>query len=184
MPEYNFVTEQIFTVDGFFTAAECDACIAYGEELGFADAPITTARGPVMRKDVRNNERVMFDDQRRADDLWQRITDYIPLQIGPWTACGLNERFRMYRYDEGQQFDWHRDGYFERENGERSQLTFMVYLNEDFSGGETTVDGNIVMPQQGTALFFVHRLLHKGQPVTTGRKYVLRSDVMYRKVPE
>jgi hypothetical protein len=26
---------------------------------------------------------------------------------------------------------------FSRENGERSQLTFMVYLNSDFNGGET-----------------------------------------------
>jgi hypothetical protein len=30
------------------------------------------------------------------------------------------------------------------------------------------------------ALVFVHRILHRGAPVTTGRKYVLRSDVMYR----
>ena len=29
------------------------------------------------------------------------------------------------------------------------------------------------------ALFFVHRILHKGEPVTAGRKYVLRTDVMF-----
>ena len=42
----------------------------------------------------------------------------------------MNERLRFYRYDIGQQFDWHYDGYFERDNGERSYLTLMVYLND------------------------------------------------------
>lgn len=29
------------------------------------------------------------------------------------------------------------------------------------------------------ALVFVHRHLHEGAPVIAGRKYVLRTDVMY-----
>ena len=37
---------------------------------------------------------------------------------------------------EPSEFDWHYDGCFERENGERSFLTFMVYLNEGFAGGD------------------------------------------------
>jgi hypothetical protein len=36
-----------------------------------------------------------------------------------------------------------------------------------------------VRPVRGTALVFRHRLLHEGAPVLTGRKYVLRTDVMY-----
>ena len=38
----------------------------------------------------------------------------------------------------------------------------------------------MVVPETGLALFFVHQIRHKGQPVTKGRKYVLRTDVMYR----
>src|SRR6185369_7473946 len=55
-----------------------------------------------------------------------------------WTPVAFNERLRLYRYDIGQQFDWHRDGYFQRPNGERSFFTFMVYLNDDFDGGATS----------------------------------------------
>ena len=123
----------------------------------------------------------MIDDHARADNLWSRITDYIPHRIGDWQACGVNERFRFYRYDVGQQFDWHYDGAFEREYGQRSQLTFMVYLNGGFEGGETSIENLDILPRPGLALFFRHRQLHKGQPVISGRKYVLRTDVMYRR---
>jgi hypothetical protein len=36
-----------------------------------------------------------------------------------------------------------------------------------------------VVPRKGSALFFYHHLDHRGDEVTSGRKYVLRSDVMY-----
>ena len=39
-----------------------------------------------------------------------------------------------------------------------------------------------VTPQPGMALIFDHIQLHKGAPVTSGRKYVIRTDVMYRPV--
>ena len=180
MPEYNWITDKVFTVSEFFTHSQCDAYIERAESIGFDEAPINTSFGPQIRKDVRNNTRVMLDDELMARDLGARISDYIPLNIGRWTACGVNERFRFYRYDVGQQFDWHRDGYFERDNGDRSRLTFMIYLNDGFSGGETTIEGSNIVPEKGLALFFEHQLIHKGQPVSEGRKYVLRTDVMYR----
>ncbi len=180
MPEYNYITDKIFTVADFFSADECAAAIALAESMGFADAPINSMFGTQIRKDVRNNTRVMLDEPARANDLWARIGDYIPQRRGDWTACGVNERFRYYRYEVGQQFDWHYDGAFERDNGERSQLTFMISLNDGFAGGETTIENISIVPRQGLALFFVHDILHKGQPVLDGCKYVLRTDVMYR----
>jgi predicted 2-oxoglutarate/Fe(II)-dependent dioxygenase YbiX len=105
--------------------------------------------------------------------------------------CGLNERLRFYRYDEGQKFDWHRDGYYESPSGKRSFLTFMIYLNDGSDGGETlftklgglylSEDDLSVKPRRGMALLFDHRILHTGSTVTRGRKYVLRTDVMYRR---
>jgi hypothetical protein len=37
-----------------------------------------------------------------------------------------------------------------------------------------------VVPRTGMALLFQHRVWHEGCEVTSGVKYVLRSDVMYR----
>ena len=176
MPEYNW----IFTVTDFFTPEECQEWIAFAEREGFSDAPINTSFGPMMRPDIRNNRRVMVDDEDRAEELLRRASDYLPAKQGQWRLCGINERLRFYRYDVGQQFQWHYDGYFERVGGERSRLTFMVYLNDDFDGGHTSFESYAIQPQQGMALFFTHHLLHKGEPVTSGRKYVLRTDVMFR----
>src|SRR5262245_40662902 len=163
MPEYEWITDQIFTVTEFFTRDECRAAIAKAEASGFDAAPINGMFGPQMRPDVRNNSRVLIDDPQLAVDLWERARDYIPLKIGPWHAIGVNERFRYYRYDLGQQFDWHYDGAYERDNGERSQLTFMIYLNEGFEGGETSFEDAVIVAREGKALFFIHQIRHKGE---------------------
>jgi predicted 2-oxoglutarate/Fe(II)-dependent dioxygenase YbiX len=101
-----------------------------------------------------------------------------------WRAVGLNERFRFYRYDPGQRFAPHTDGCFRRDNGEQSQFTFLVYLNDGFEGGATAFhEGRaslLVTPERGQALVFDHRQVHEGRPVVRGRKSVLRTDVMYR----
>jgi predicted 2-oxoglutarate/Fe(II)-dependent dioxygenase YbiX len=192
MAEIYWSTDNVATIAGFLSAAECDDYIRLGEATGFEEAPITTSRGMMMMKDVRNNDRVMIDDPARALALYQRLSDDLaPRFQRTWTRVAFNERLRLYRYDIGQQFDWHRDGYFQRPNGERSFFTFMVYLNDDFDGGATSFSDDgfgfpggmlRITPAKGMGLLFHHPILHRGDPVTTGRKYVLRTDVMYRRV--
>jgi prolyl 4-hydroxylase len=63
----------------------------------------------------------------------------------------------------------------------------MIYLNDDFSGGETNfyaleVPYLSVKPVSGMVLVFVHHKLHEGAAVVRGRKYVQRTDVMFRRV--
>jgi hypothetical protein len=55
----------------------------------------------------------------------------------------------------------------------------MVYLNDDFEGGETRFQRVTIRPMVGMALCFVHHLVHEGAEVLCGRKYVMRTDVMY-----
>ncbi len=186
----------IFVVHDFFTADECWHAIARSEAAGYGDAPINAGTaGQVVRKDVRNNERVMIDDVPLARQLWERLKPFVTSEIliARWLPIGLNERFRFYRYDPGQQFFWHFDGSFARNTGEQSQVTFMVYLNDDVEGGATEfnprrqgmvrLDDELVtvVPEAGKALLFRHDILHQGATVTRGRKYVLRSDVMFRR---
>jgi hypothetical protein len=184
--------EDVFVVRGFLSPAECERHIVRSESEGYGDAPINSFGGQVINKGMRNNDRVMLDDPALAAELWERLQPFVPPRRGRWKAVGLNERLRFYRYDPGQRFHWHFDGRFERSPTEVSALTFMVYLNGGFEGGATEFDFRVavavgehdaitkVVPEAGMALVFVHRIFHQGAPVTVGRKYVLRSDVMYR----
>jgi 2OG-Fe(II) oxygenase superfamily len=175
----------IFVIRDFTTPLECDAFIAKSEKIGYEEATINTAAGVVMDKDIRDNSRLVQDDPEMAARLGRQAEPFLPSGIENWQLTGFNERFRYYRYDPGQQFAPHWDGFFRRENGEESRLTFMVYLNDDFTGGETKFyrdNGELtitVRPERGMALVFRHRQLHEGTPVIQGRKYVLRTDVMY-----
>jgi hypothetical protein len=85
--------------------------------------------------------------------------------------------------DRGHVFRWHADRIYRRENGESSRLTFIVYLNDNYDGGETLFEEVTVSPQKGMALIFAHGYLHEGGEVLDGRKYVLRTDVMYSADP-
>ncbi len=187
--------DDIFVIHHFLTPEECAQFIAASEAVGYGDAPITTGAGPVMFKEIRNNDRVMIDDPAMAEMLFERVRPFLPERVRDWEPCGLNERFRYYRYTRGQKFDWHCDGEYHRRNAEESKLTFMIYLNGGIAGGETMFhlhEGRVsdadadlrVLPWAGKALLFRHELLHTGAMVLDGVKYVLRTDVMFREQPE
>ena len=59
----------------------------------------------------------------------------------------------------------------------------LIYLNEDFEGGQTSfVDGD-VKPKTGLAAFMTqNNYLHEAREAKNGSKYVLRTDVMYRRI--
>lgn len=158
----------------------CFQLIERSESMGFEEAKINSGQGQRVVKSVRNNDRVLFKDETMAADLWSQVKPYVPERIGASTATGLNELFRFYRYTPGQQFRKHRDESFIRSATEASFYTFMIYLNDGFSGGATTFDRISIRPEAGKALIFLHDLEHSGEPITSGKKYVLRTDVMYR----
>src|SRR5262245_3028352 len=113
------IADDIYTIDNFLSESECNEYISLSENIGYTDAPVSTIDGPIMIPDVRNNARVILDDRKLADFLWQRIERYIPSPLDDKKPIGLNERFRFYRYDPGQRFNWHRDGYYQKPTGEK-----------------------------------------------------------------
>jgi len=95
---------------------------------------------------------------------------------------------------KGQRFVRHYDGYeygsmvyTKDENKPQAKLTFLVYLNNEFEGGKTTFFNSkgkeilAVTPEPGMGLVYTQKLLHEGSIVTSGKKYVLRSDILFSK---
>jgi prolyl 4-hydroxylase len=175
----NQLNSGVFTIENFFSPAECERYIALGDEIGYSASEVNFASGSRRAEEIRNNDRVIFDDAALAAALFERARAMLPADISGWTLSGFNERMRFYRYGPQQYFKWHKDGSFAKGPGEASMLTFMIYLNEGFEGGDTEFRTEFVKPHAGMALVFPHRVAHQGTEILSGTKYVLRTDVMY-----
>ncbi|CAG7581063.1 MAG: 2OG-Fe(II) oxygenase superfamily protein [uncultured marine phage] len=168
-----------------FTKERCEELIRFSEELGYEDAPVTTSSGPVMMKNYRNNERVIHFSKDLAEEIFETIKDEVPFILG-FEPIGLNEMFRFYKYGKGHFFNQHRDGPYIRNSQEASHVTLLIYLNEDYDGGETAFkdpgqeDFVSLTPKTGMGCMFIHKKLHRGNEVLDGIKYAIRTDIMYR----
>ena len=150
-------------------------------------------------------------DQPFHDALWARVAPFVPTHSEGRPVRGINRRFRVYRYVPGAEYRCHIDGawppsgiepetdrylYDSSPEGKKqsSLFTFLIYLNDDFKGGETTffipsteegvINAYPVKPIMGSVAVFPHgeakgALLHEGTGVTEGAKYVIRTDVEY-----
>lgn len=170
-----------FILYNVLSPAECRHLVAKTEEMGYKPMP-------EYPTSYRSNTRLIIDDEELQEEIWRRVQPHIPAEFedrrGKWHPYGLNARWRFCRYTPGQHFSSHCDGAFELGVRDRSQLTFMFYLNGGFDGGATVfLEGGRkeVQPEAGMVLIFQHNILHEGQRLATDKKYIMRSDVMYRR---
>ncbi|CAL2083356.1 2OG-Fe(II) oxygenase [Tenacibaculum sp. 190524A02b] len=176
------VHPNIFLIENFLSDEECQKYLSIFQHKEFEEAKISIHGNQVMNKGVRNNDRHIFFDEKLAVKLWERIAQFTPEKVSFYKAIGLNEMFRVYKYSKGQRFKMHIDGSYQRNFSESSLFSFLIYLNDNFEGGETEFRKlHTITPQKGTALVFKHKLKHEGKEVTTGIKYVLRTDIMYKR---
>lgn len=176
----------VWTVDDALPPVEREAYIRRMRE-GLAEvAPIVGHHGgPEVDLAVRNNTRVMWDDEAEANSLLARVAARVPQRLSDMQLCGANPRLRLYRYGPGERHGAHWDTVVELAGGVKSLLTLVFYLNDDFEGGETDFPelGQVVTPRAGRALIFQHRILHEATRVRSGEKLVLRTDLLYRPPP-
>ena len=192
-----------------FSAEECKSIVAAMETIGFLpDAPI---RDDGTASSILAHNVYWMIDQTFHDLLWGRVAPHIPARVAGRRARGINRRFRVYRYVPGAEYRVHFDGawppsgvdartggyvYDASPAGARqsSLFTFLVYLNDDFEGGETTfftpsvrdgvMNAHPVRPLMGSVALFPHgeskgALLHEGTGVHRGAKYIIRTDVEF-----
>lgn len=168
----------VFTLHPILSETECISLIDKGNTIGFIPAMINNG-GVRQFSTMRNNESVVFNDSVFAEQLWEKIKPYIT-DMANMTPYGVDDLFRMYRYTEGQKFDKHIDGATKKPNGDRSLLTFIIYLNDSYEGGETGFDFKAIKGSTGMGLIFPHKLLHSGDVVKSGVKYAIRTDIMFK----
>lgn len=174
------IDDNVYLIDDFFTEAECDNYILLSEQMGYEEAKVQVYGKEMMIKAVRNNSRTTFIDFTLAETVWNKFKPFAVQKFANSQVTGLNEMFRFYKYETGQRFKKHIDGSYIRNEKEASYFTLLIYLNDDFTGGETIVKELTIKPKKGSALVFYHGIKHSGEPIAEGVKYVLRTDVMYK----
>jgi predicted 2-oxoglutarate/Fe(II)-dependent dioxygenase YbiX len=184
MPQIDDEKPYILQIENVLSAEKCTELIERIETLKPSTAPVNTIQGTRVRTDIRNNERVMFNDQHFAQEVYEKAADKAPHEMHGYSLVGANERIRCYRYKAGMRFAPHADGAFVRNPNEMSFYSYLIYLSEGFEGGETTFFTEpevAIEPKLGWGLLFQHPLIHEGSEVKSGVKYVARTDLMYRK---
>ena len=208
----NHPTKTAFTVPKCLTSKECLELIQFAEDNGFETALLNAGAAQIIATDIRKSKRCMVDDPHLAEALYSRIQHLIPATLMKpryngqryngeavqYRAVGLNERLRFLRYQEGDYFTQHMDGSYSRPTthpnyGDVSLLTFLVYLNEEFTGGQLEMEffdiahnkqtkKTSIQPTPGIVVIHDHRIYHEAMLITSGTRYCIRTDVMYRPV--
>jgi prolyl 4-hydroxylase len=92
------------------------------------------------------------------------------------------EQFRIKRYNPGGD-DWF-DTHVDVTNHESSRrfLSFMWYLNDVETGGNTIFDGMMIKPKRGTLVIFPPLWMypHRGEPPLSGPKYIMSAYLHYK----
>ena len=61
----------------------------------------------VVKTDIRNCGRCIWDSAEQAAELSARLAPYLPQRLNGYGLKGLNERLRFLRYDPGHHFAPH-----------------------------------------------------------------------------
>ena len=177
-----------YMLENVLSKAECAALVAATREHHAAEAD---GLEPGCRSQF------VSDDPDLSDMFWGRIRAFVPEQLDGGQAIGLLKRVAHAQYFDGQVGFAHIDF----RHGSRtdpcvsSRISFTVYLNDDFDGGELDFIGELRMdgthgpshislpPKAGAAVLFYQALpefAHLPHQVRRCCKNILRADVMYR----
>lgn len=122
-----------------------------------------------------------FKDIKLAEKLFKTIPEGL---IDP--ACRPNDIIMTGMYKTGDAFGLHVDTgiYYNSSSREKCIYTYLIYLNDDFKGGETAFYTDsfefktATTPEKGMGLLFDLTIWHKGNEILSGEKYWISIEVI------
>jgi prolyl 4-hydroxylase len=178
-PQGRVISEspQVTSFPALFTSAECDYLRAAAES-GFAPSTVNTANGQMVADPMRTSDGSTFH-WLIEDPVVHALNRRLAAASG--TAFDQGEAIQILRYRPGQQYRPHYD--FVRATENQRFRTILVYLNQDYAGGETCFikTGLKVKGRTGEAILFSNATEnrevdpmseHAGNSVSRGTKYL------------
>ena len=164
----------------FFSKEECDYLIECARPALRPSFVIDPYSGREIPNPIRTSRGVGFpfvDENPAIHALNRRIA------AATGTDVRAGEPMQVLSYSPGQQYHEHSDALPNVEPGQQRVMTFLVYLDEGYEGGETAFPalGLKVKGRAGDGLLFRNaspegapdqRSIHAGLPVTCGVKHV------------
>jgi hypothetical protein len=159
--------EETYLVDCFLTIETCNKIVDKLNEINFDRA---------RQFDQGRHNKELFTDDISITDLIK--VEIEKLRIGKRDIKAYSFPFEFYRYDKEDFIDPHTDSSVALSNGNVSNYTALIYLNDDYFGGETFfIEKKMkVKPKRGKLLLFQHHLVHEAQKIVFGTKYIYRSN--------
>jgi len=165
---------------GLFTKTECAYLIDVAQPLLQPSVVVDPSTGQQVPNPIRTSKGAAFpftDENPAIHALNRRLA------AASGTDVRSGEPLQVLHYEPGQQYHEHSDALPGVAPAQQRVMTFLVYLNEDFDGGETSfpVAGLKVRGKTGDGLLFRNasadgrpdpRAIHAGLPVTTGVKHL------------
>lgn len=177
-PEILSADPHIALYRGLFSAAECKYLIVLGTPW-LEQAKVVDLEGRERLDPIRDAKASNIPNLTE-DLVVQAINRCIAAASG--TDVRWGEPISILRYAPGQQYRPHHDGYGSSSKAFR-QLTALIWLNDDFAGGETDFPDLEVRVRGGVGDMLVFRntdergeidirMSHAGLPVTSGVKWM------------
>lgn len=170
--------ESIWTLKNFLSDSECRLWINYMD----SNNPELFQQRGTRYLAARECYRSSCNDQQMAARIFGRFQNTQLYNKIPEGCVACNPNIRLYKYEKGMSFSKHFDDSQTLENGCVTRWTVLIYLSA-CNGGATSFESNIsVDPVPGMLLIHKHGddcLEHEADPVESGTKYVLRTDLVY-----
>jgi hypothetical protein len=168
--------------DGFLSDIEIEDLLHKAEsESNFRPADVRQPDGSYkMIPEYRNHERWVLVIPELTIRWFYRTEEYLP-QIRYHNPFYFDPVIKFYRYKKGDYFDWHKDAAIKDPDGQKSKVTFMIYLTDvgvteyEFDNKEKVT----VQSKRGRMVIFNHKIRHRSPPLEDGIKISCRLDVIY-----
>jgi len=178
------------------SAEECSELVRRAKGENFQEILVKGGKNGALQTNVASCDRCLVNDADLAAELFGRVS-YALKSLGLeenlhhasgnaiLKATGLSSSLHFLKFRPGDFFAPYRDSQYKR-GVEASYVTLQVYLNSGYRGGKTSFNGSSsgkhfdVKAKAGSILLFSQDLRREETQVTEGRKFVIRTDIMYK----